>query len=187
MPHTDQVKKEEYRLRRNAKNREKYARTRAVSGPTEEELKKDRERAKIYRELHREEINEKRRVLYRDPSSVDRIRQRDRDRYAEDRYKRVKTSRRSNLKVKIETIDAYGGECAICGEFHIECLTIDHSFGDGGKFRKAMLLKTNRACGGSSLYRFLRNQGFPKDLGLRVLCFNCNCSIGAYGYSPYET
>jgi hypothetical protein len=94
----------------------------------------------------------------------------------------VKQRERKRLLHKL-AIEAYGGKCEFCGEDHLECLTIDHSFNDGGKFRKENpeLFK-----GSGSFYVWLKNKGYPKDLGLRVLCWNCNCSKGLFGYSPYE-
>jgi hypothetical protein len=79
----------------------------------------------------------------------------------------------SYVKLKMQTIEAYGGKCILCGQNIPEFLTIDHSLGDGNVDRKR----------GFS-YRELRRLGFPKDKGLRVLCWNCNCSMGAFGYVP---
>lgn len=92
-------------------------------------------------------------------------------------------TRTKNFNLKRETIEHYGNKCVICGESHLECLTIDHEDKDGVKFRERM---GGRQFSGNKFYRWLKNNEFPQDLGLRVLCFNCNCSIGAYGYSPYE-
>lgn len=92
-------------------------------------------------------------------------------------------TRTKNFNLKHLIIEHYGSKCEICGESHIECLTIDHKNGDGVKFRERM---DGRQFSGNKFYRWLKKEEFPDDLGLRVLCFNCNCSIGAYGYSPYE-
>ncbi len=97
----------------------------------------------------------------------------------EKRTNRIRESRRQNRKLVLE---AYGGKCEICGESHWECLTIDHSFGNGGQHR-IKVSGTNRG-GSSAVYRDIIKRGFPKDEGYRVLCWNCNCSIGSYGYSP---
>ncbi len=97
-------------------------------------------------------------------------------------------ARKYRRQLKETVLATYGGKCAICGETHIECLTIDHSFNDGAEWRRSFLdKKSNRdrtGNHGQSFYHFLRANNFPKDLGLRVLCWNCNCSIGLYGYSP---
>ena len=115
------------------------------------------------------------------------LRQRCRDYYAENKEKIKARVQRTRRRIKQETIKHYGGKCNICGEAHIECLTIDHSKGDGGKFRKNNGNKVNGSSGalaGNKFYEWLKKRNFPDNLGLRVLCFNCNCSIGAYGYSP---
>lgn len=67
--------------------------------------------------------------------------------------------------LKLEVFEAYGGvKCACCGE-HNECfLSIDHINGDGNKHR--------REIGRTSLYNWLRHNGYPE--GFQVLCFNCN-------------
>ncbi len=78
-----------------------------------------------------------------------------------------------------KVIAHYGGKCACCGESNIEFLAIDHEAGGGEKHRKALGMR-----GGAAFYTWLKSQGFPS--GYRVLCFNCNQSIGAYGYCPHE-
>lgn len=82
-------------------------------------------------------------------------------------------------KVMAETFSAYGGHCCCCGETDFRLLTIDHAAGDGAKKRRE---GERRGC---RLYRQLKSQGFPKS-GYRLLCFNCNCSRGSFGYCPHE-
>jgi len=36
----------------------------------------------------------------------------------------------------------------------------------------------------SNFYRWLKQNNFPE--GFRVLCINCNFSLGIYGYCPHE-
>jgi len=67
-------------------------------------------------------------------------------------------------------------ECACCSETHIEFLAIDHIGGGGNKHRKSENIK--------NLYRWLKKHNYP--IGFRVLCMNCNFSIGAYGYCPHR-
>jgi hypothetical protein len=64
--------------------------------------------------------------------------------------------------------------CQCCGESNIEFLTFDHVEGGGRQHRKDI---------GGNFYGWLRRQGYPE--GFRVLCFNCNCSLGHYGYCPH--
>lgn len=71
----------------------------------------------------------------------------------------------------------YGGKCACCGEDRHNLLTIDHVNGGGAAHR--------RAEGTHTIYGWLKQNNFPKE-GFRVLCFNCNCSRGAYGFCPHE-
>lgn len=76
-------------------------------------------------------------------------------------------------------MEAYGGlRCVCCGETKLEFLTIDHERGDGAAHRKQM--------GHGSLYSWLKAHRYPQDLGLRVLCFNCNCSAKWGHICPHE-
>lgn len=74
--------------------------------------------------------------------------------------------RRQRVKLKAETIAAYGGKCACCGESEPVFLTVDHVNNDGGGRKREV-------GGGVAFYRLLRRLGFPTD-GYRLLCFNCN-------------
>jgi hypothetical protein len=38
--------------------------------------------------------------------------------------------------------------------------------------------------GNNEFYRWIIRSGYPENL--RILCLNCNCSHGAYGYCPHE-
>ena len=77
-----------------------------------------------------------------------------------------------------QTIAAYGGTCACCGETAAEFLTIDH-VGGGGRAHRLSLGGT-----GTALYSWLRRMGYP-TLGFRCLCMNCNFSLGKRGYCPH--
>jgi hypothetical protein len=88
--------------------------------------------------------------------------------------------RSRSMRVKLETIIAYGGECKCCGETNFEFLTVDHIYGGGNKQRKAL-----KRAGGHTFYEWLKAQGFPRDL-YRLLCFNCNTSYGFWGYCPHQ-
>jgi hypothetical protein len=80
--------------------------------------------------------------------------------------------------VRREVIKHYGGKCECCGEEHIEFLCIDHISGGGTKERK------NNNKRGNNFYLYLRRMSFPE--GYRILCHNCNSSIGIYGYCPHS-
>lgn len=84
--------------------------------------------------------------------------------------KNVKYKDKYALINKIKAIEAYGKICKECGEDRIERLTIDHKNNDGAAQRKQLKCST-----GVRMYRWLIKNNFPQDLGLQVLCFNCNC------------
>ena len=84
--------------------------------------------------------------------------------------------RANHAKVRKETIEAYGGKCVCCGENKIEFLAIDHINGGGSQHRK----RDSRA---TQMSHWLKEQGWPD--GYRILCHNCNLSIGFYGYCPH--
>ena len=82
---------------------------------------------------------------------------------------------------RLEVLLHYSGgelQCCCCGENKIEFLCIDHINRGGTRQRK-------RLGGGSTLiYDWLKKNNFP--LGYRVLCHNCNSSLGFYGYCPHQ-
>lgn len=109
---------------------------------------------------------------------AERIRNRATRYYHENRTVILSRKQAADRALKLEVISAYGGQCACCGESHIEFLTIDHTNCDGAEHRAR--------CGkGRKVYADLRARGFPKS-GYRCLCLNCNISIGFYGYCPHK-
>lgn len=87
--------------------------------------------------------------------------------------------KRITIRLKLETIAAYGGQCACCGVTDYEFLSIDHIAGDRTKELRPYKLK------GTNLYRWLKGQGFPKS-GYQLLCHSCNLSKGLYGSCPHR-
>jgi len=81
-------------------------------------------------------------------------------------------------ELRQQVLDYYGGCCECCGEAHQEFLAIDHVNGGGRKHRA----KTGS---GINFYYWIVRNNFPDDL--RVLCHNCNQSLGLYGYCPHQT
>ena len=75
-------------------------------------------------------------------------------------------------------INHYGDRCQCCGESNQEFLCIDHIDGGGTQHRKTV------GAGGDNMYKFLIRENFPE--GYRLLCHNCNMSLGFYGYCPHE-
>jgi hypothetical protein len=85
--------------------------------------------------------------------------------------------KRSRDSMRSRCLEHYGDKCNCCGERRKEFLTIDHIRGDGAKHR--------REIGNDAIYRWLIKKEFPKGR-FRILCYNCNCSRGKYGYCPHE-
>lgn len=93
----------------------------------------------------------------------------------------TKSRKKRNARDKRNALIAYGGNppnCACCQESNVEFLTIDHIDGGGTQHRKEIGHSSGR------IYRWLRDQNWP--MGFRVLCMNCNYSIGLFGYCPHK-
>lgn len=80
-------------------------------------------------------------------------------------------SKNHDISMKKGAIDHYGSVCSNCGESRLEKLTIDHIKNDGAEQRRRFNCGT-----GQTFYRWLAKNNFPDNLGLQVLCYNCNCS-----------
>lgn len=80
------------------------------------------------------------------------------------------------IRLRQDIFNAYGKQCACCGESQKEFLTIDHINGDGAKHR--------RERNGSNLYVWLRQNDYPE--GFQTLCWNCNCAKHIYGICPHN-
>lgn len=88
--------------------------------------------------------------------------------------------RRNKQAIKRETIEAYGGECACCGEDELAFLTMDHIYGGDCKHRAKLKISA-----GNQFYYWLRKNKWPE--GFQVLCFNCNCGKAVNrGICPHE-
>lgn len=85
--------------------------------------------------------------------------------------KNVKYKDKYALRDKQKVIKVYGGICLQCSEDRIARLTIDHKNNDGALQRRQLNCFT-----GVKMYRWLIKNNFPTNLGLQVLCYNCNCS-----------
>lgn len=98
--------------------------------------------------------------------------------YLAHRNRLIERAKGNSRKRRMEVLIHYSGDppiCNCCGETSVEFLTIDHINGGGCKHRERI---------GSGLYSWLKNSGFPG--GFRVLCYNCNQSLGHYGYCPHK-
>jgi hypothetical protein len=99
--------------------------------------------------------------------------------YLSDRNKLPETRKRraeQHREIREKLFTGYGGKCVCCGENRFEFLALDHVNGGGNKERKT--LSTAQIAS-----RAIKD-GFPDKF--RVLCHNCNCSHGWYGYCPHE-
>lgn len=88
-----------------------------------------------------------------------------------------RASREEHRRLRHEIIAGYGGVCVHCGDDRWQVLTIDHINGGGTQHRKEVA----KTSGG--FYRWLRDQGFPRD-EYRLLCYNCNCARAHAGGLP---
>lgn len=89
--------------------------------------------------------------------------------------------RKSANKRRMAALSYYSNgdiKCACCEDGHIEFLVIDHINGGGRKHRAEI------GDGGQSIFSWLKKNNYPQ--GYRVLCHNCNSSLGHYGYCPHE-
>jgi len=93
-----------------------------------------------------------------------------------------RSQQKTRAKRKLAALCAYGGTppvCSCCRESHREFLTIDHENHSGAAHRKSI------GSGGGVIYTWLRRNNYPK--GFRVLCINCNHSIGVRGNCPHQS
>ena len=84
-------------------------------------------------------------------------------------------------EIRDELLNAYGHQCACCGEREREFLQLDHIYGGG--------LAHRRKVGGTvPMYADIKADGYPKDR-YQLLCANCNLAKsrpGNHGYCPHE-
>ena len=102
------------------------------------------------------------------------------------------SARSRNLRYRLQALNYYCNnlpkcQCSGCDETQIEFLTIDHIGGGGNKHRREIKRNqsSKRINPSGSIYRWLKKHNYPD--GFRVLCYNCNCVRGVYGYCPHET
>ena len=152
----------------------------------EEEKQNYRDYQKEWRFKNRERLRLKSREKLRrlSPEEKERRHERRREFYwknrDEIRKKERVRERRTLRNLRITVLNHYGNnnpKCVCCGENNIEFLTIDHIHGKGREMERR--LKES----GWILYKWLIKMNYPK--GFQILCYNCNCSRGHYGYCPH--
>lgn len=94
------------------------------------------------------------------------------------RIRILRNGKKLRMKLKESIVKEYGGKCRLCGNSDIRVLTIDHSRRNGSIHRKKISGRKNYC--GFPFYSWLKRNGFPKNLGLRLLCGSCQ--IGSYYY-----
>lgn len=109
------------------------------------------------------------------PDVRKRLNERERGYRAEGKSKLARRNRR------IEAIKKLGGKCECCGEDRIEFLAFDHIDGLRGRG-----IKRNGGDAADALALRIRREENPEST-FRVLCHNCNSSLGFYGYCPHKT
>lgn len=96
------------------------------------------------------------------------------------RIRRAQNTRTSQWR--IDALMHYSGgnmACECCRECRTEFLCLDHIHGGGNQDRIAQRKR------GTNYFKQLQRDGWPS--GFRVLCHNCNMSLGFYGYCPHGT
>lgn len=118
-------------------------------------------------------LYDKRAKVWRDKNR-DRLNKKSRENYAENKPYRKMMRNKANQRVKMAAIAKYGGKCMCCSETEPMFLTIDHINNDGKEHRAKLSRNSTQIFSGQTFYRWLRRNGYPQDIGLQVLCFNCN-------------
>lgn len=132
---------------------------------TKEERKEAQKIAnRKYRDTHKGEIAERKRVRYQANKQSINMK---RSIYVKANRGKVNWwNKKAEVNLRKQIVDGYGGKCACCGETQPIFLEIDHIDNDGRTDRE----KFNSF---REFYRWLRNNGFPKDK-YQLLCSNCN-------------
>jgi len=126
---------------------------------------------------HRSKMNARYAEIAGQPDVVARMKRNTAKWNAENKEYKAATNAKRNRENRERCLAHYGGKCECCGESRYEFLAIDHADGNGAKHRK----KDNSAV---RIAVWLIKNNFPD--GFRVLCHNCNCAIGFYGYCPHQ-
>lgn len=137
------------------------------------------EQKRVYHEINRERASKYKQQYYIDHKEDIAKKQRA---YYDQNRDAILTYARKNRVALWERAREFFGPCACCGEYRTEFLSIDHINGNGTRLRKA-----GEGAGWTLLSKF-NKAGWTIDLKkeYRLLCHNCNQSIGYLGYCPHE-
>lgn len=86
-------------------------------------------------------------------------------------------NKESFQRLREEVVLHYGNSCKCCGEKNLGLLTIHHVNNDGAEQRRELGQ-------GKRFYQAIKRLGYPEDI--EILCYNCNCCIGQYGYCSHK-
>ena len=136
------------------------------------------EKAKEYQREWNAKNREKRKAYSKAwrRKNVERVRAYSKRWWKSNRPRFFEKYRKTASGLRDEILRHYGHKCACCGESTKEFLCLDHVNGGGCKHRK-------KVPSGYMLYRWVIKNKFPASI--RVLCHNCNMSLGIYGYCPH--
>jgi len=85
-----------------------------------------------------------------------------------------KTGKKIRDELKKQTMNAYDGKCACCGETELAFLTIDHILNNGATHRRELREEHGKSFfGGTRFYHWLRDNNYPQE-EYQCLCSNCN-------------
>lgn len=88
-----------------------------------------------------------------------------------DRFLRRERQKRFRMRERNKCLLSYGGRCVDCGEKNLDLLELDHENEDGAERRREIF---GSQIGGIKFYIWLRQHGYPQDLGLRCRCQRCH-------------
>lgn len=131
--------------------------------------------AKQYYQNNKEQILKRQRTYYQD--NKDHVKEIKDSWLLRNPERRKETTRKHNKNLKDTFLRMYGGKCVCCGETAWEFLTIEHKLGQVGINRK------NKETGKFAYAKAVKE--YRPDL-YEILCWNCNCSKGRYGYCPHQ-
>lgn len=93
--------------------------------------------------------------------------------------RRQQKEKARRFQARLDAIEHYGGECAVCGEDNPIYLVLDHVNDDGNEHRRNVRLGR-----GGCMAAYLRAHGWPNDPPIQVLCWNHN-AVKAYYPGAY--